>query len=320
MAFDVKQVYGYGNGALGDVTNPTGQLNSYANVTTYTATTITIGAAANGVYEKFAAGAEIMLHVSATNGTSKEFTYLGKYMVCRILSLAGAVLTIDKDFTQVVPATEYAKYQIQAITIAQFKSLTLSSGAVAPPVYNITTKYGGICLFKCSDTFALNGGSINLIDKGIPVVNAAAYRPLTTQEQKGNADTDQYSGWENHITAREFLLNSGDGAVGFWTKRYSGSGTTSRIGGTAAGTQFLRGTTGGSSILWIADTIDGFNPSVISKVKGSGAGLGRCYIASKTKLRNDEGLYAYDTISDPLRLMRTLNIKNFGDGSLGDVS
>lgn len=319
MAYDTKQIGGYGSGALGDIENPTGQINSYANVTAYTATTVTIGAASNGVYEKFVAGSEIMLHVSATNGTSQEYTYLGKYMVCKIVSVSGSVLTIDQDFSQIMPTTEFVKYQVQAITICQFKKLTLSSGSMAPPIYNISNKYGGISLFKCSDVFEQTGGSINLVDKGIPVANTA-YRPLTLQEQQGNADTDKYSGWENHVTAREFLLSCGDGAVGFWAKRYSGSGTTSRIGGTTAGAQFTRGNTGGSTIMWVAETIEGFSPTIISKTKGSGRGLGRCYIASKTKLRNDEGLYAYDSISDPLRLMRDLNIKNFGNGSLGNIS
>ncbi len=62
---------------------------------------------------------------------------------------------------------------------------------------------------------------------------------------------------------------------------------------------------------------------MIAKYRNSsltaGQGFCRCYIASETKLRNDEGLYAYDCISTPSRIKR-MNIKNFGNGSFGDVA
>lgn len=320
MAFKLTDVNGYGTGALGDITNPTGQINSYANVTAYTASTITIGTPNAGAYETFAVGKEIMLHISATSNTSTDVTYLGNYLVCKITAANGSVLTIDKDFTTIMPAAQLVNYIVQAITIAQSKTLTLSSGSVTPPAYSTTNKYGGILLAKCSDTVTFSGGSINLVDKGIPVASTA-YRPKTAQELQGTADTDKYAGWENHIAARQFLLNCGDGAAMICAKHYVQTGTASRIGGTAAGVQFTRGTTvGGSTIALVCGDMSGFDPSIISKTKGTGQGLGRCYIASNTKLRNDEGLYAYDVISDPLRLMKTLNIKNYGDGSLGDVT
>ena len=331
MAFDSKKYGGYGTGALGDVANPTGQINSYANVTAYTATTITIGAAANGVYEKFEVGKEILVHVSATNGTSTDTTYLGKYMTCKITAVAGSVLTVDGDFTAIMPIAEFAKYQVQAVTIANFGSLTLSTGTVTPAGYDVTKKYGGIVAIKCSDTLTMSGGSISLTDKGIPVANAA-YRPKTTQETNGTLDADKYAGWENHITARQMLLNAGDGVAFIMVKNFVQSGTASRIGGTVAGTQYCRGAAdsagltagttniGGSTILLAADNISNFNPVVISKVRATaGQGLGRCYIASDTKLRADEGLYAYDVISNNMRAMKNLNIKDYGTGRHGGV-
>ena len=316
MAFKLSDVGGYGTGALGDVTNPSGQINSYANVTAYTASTITIGTPSVGIYETFAVEKEIGIHVSAGNGTSTDTTYLGAKLHCKITAVNGSVLTIDKDFTAVLPTAAFANYQVQAVTVAQFNKLTLSSGSITPPAYSTTNKYGGILLAKCADTVTFRGGSINLVDKGIPVASTA-YRPKTAQELQGTADTDQYSGWENHITSRKFLLNCGDGAAQIIAKHYVQSGTTSRIGGTTAGVQFARGTVGGSTIAIIAGDMIGFDPSIISKTKGSGQGLGRCYIASSTKLRNDEGLYAYDCISYPSRLGGNINIKGYGDGSLG---
>lgn len=60
MACDLKILNGYGDGSLGDVTNPAGQINSYANVMAYTANSITIGTPSNGIYETFAVGKEIV--------------------------------------------------------------------------------------------------------------------------------------------------------------------------------------------------------------------------------------------------------------------
>lgn len=319
MAFNIKKYGSYGTGALGDATNPTAQINSYANVTAYTSTTITIGGPANGSYGTFIAGQEILVHVSATNGTSTDTTYLGDYMTCNITAVAGSVLTVDGDFTAIMPVTNFANYQVQVITIAQFHNLTMTSGNLIPLAYNISTKYGGILAIKCSGTLTMAGGNINLVDRGIPVANIA-YRPNTNQENQGTADTNLYSGWENHITARQFFLNSGDGAAFVFAKNFTQTGTASRIGGTQPGVQFTRGNrVGGSTILLVADTISGFDPSIISTVKNSGRGLGRCYIASNTKLRNDEGLYAYDVISDERRAAKVFNLKNFGTGILGDV-
>ena len=339
MAFDVERYGGYGTGALGSVTDPAGQINSYANVTAYTTSSVTIGTPSNGIYEKFDNGVEIMLHISASNGTATDTSYLGRYMTCKIInkkaSAAGFVLGVDKDFTQIIPLTEAPKYSIQAITIANFNYLTLTAaGHPAPPAYSITSKFGGIIVIKCKNTFTLNGGRIALENAGIP---NDAWRPIMSQEQYGQRDYDKYAGWENGLTADCFVLNRGDGAAMIFANDFVNSSSASRIGGTAAGRQFVRngittsnfnGNTGAdansvlgaSTILCAFGTIKGFDSAIISKNRGNGKGLGRCYIASNTKLVNDEGLYAYDTIFDPSRAMDTLNIRDYGDASLGKVN
>lgn len=336
MAYDLNTVNGYGTGALGDVTNPTGQICSYANITAYTTSTITIGSPSNGVYEKFAVGSEIMIHVSATDGTSQEYIHLGKYMVCKITAISGNILTIDKDFTKILPAIQLNKYKMQAITIPQFANLTISTGKeISPITYNVASGYGGLLLFKCSDTCLMQGSSrINLVDKGIPV-NNGAYRPLTAQELCGIEYTAndishgfKYLGWENHVTVRQLLLNCGDGIVALWAKKFICTNTESRIGGTTAGVQYTCANHGGSTIMIVAGNADGINPNLISKKSkstsftgndGTGRGIGRCYIASDTKLPLDEGLYAYDCLSNPNRIMQQLKVKSFGDGSTGDI-
>ena len=80
---------------------------------------------------------------------------------------------------------------------------------------------------------------------------------------------------------------------------------------------------GGSTIFIAAETIENFGHKMLAKYRNSsstqGQGICRCYIASDTKLRNDEGLYAYDCMSKPGRISQ-MNIRNFGNGSFGDGS
>ena len=334
MAFDLVKTRSYGTGALGDVTDPTGILNSYAPVTSYTATTVTIntGAQSIGAYEQFEAGNEIMLHVAS----GSQPAYLGKYLFVKIVSVADNVLTVDGDFTAVLPLSEATKYHVQAITTANFKNLYLNNVAVGPLQYNASSHIGGLVVIKATESVTFGGGHITLTDRGIPV-NQTALRPLTAQENTGTSDYSIYAGWENHMTERQLILNCGDGAVFISTAKLA-CNANSRIGNTASyGAQFCRGyadsvgskpgsttNVGGSTILIAAETISNFDVRMISKYRAStasaGRGLGRAYIASNTKLRNDEGLYAYDVISTPLRLMEDCNIKSFGTGNLGDIN
>ena len=327
MAYVMNDVGGWGTGALGDVSNPSGQINSYANVTAISGATVTIGTPSAGAYETFAVGKEIMLHVSAVlSGT--DAAKLGKYMVATVTAVNGSVLTLSKDVpTNLVASADLTTLVVQAITIAQFNSLTLSSGQISPLAYSVTNKYGGILLFKCKTGWNMSGsGAIYLVDKGIPTANASL-RPLTTQETEMTS-TGKTTGWENHITARQLLLNAGDGVVGYWVKSLNVTGTANRIGSTAAGAQYYpysigdnspAEVLGGSTILAVAETITGWTPTIISKGKGTGSGYGRCYIATETLLPNDEGLYAQDCISNPARLT-AIGIKDFGDGALGSVT
>ena len=321
MAFKLTDVNGYGTGALGDVTNPAGQINSYANVTAMTANSITIGTPANGAYETFTVGKEILLHVAAkVSGT--DTTYLGKYIVATITAVAGSVLTISRNpLTDLMPSASLTTDVVQAITIAQFNTLTLSTGSVAPLAYVVANKYGGVLAIKCKTSLVLSGGSINLLDKGIPIASTAL-RPLLEQETNAGK-----TGWENHVTARQLLMNCGDGVAFIITNVTTVSGTASRIGAAAAGVNYFpygvnKNTNaevkGGSTILLVSATITGFVPDIISKGKTTGTGLGRCYIATETALKTDEGLYAQDCISNKSRL-KTLGIKDFGNGVLGNV-
>ncbi|MBR1805799.1 MAG: hypothetical protein IJ774_05345, partial [Selenomonadaceae bacterium] len=81
MAFVVKD---YGSGALGDVTEISSTVNSYARVTAINATSVTIDTATQVTgTATFTAGAKILLHVSATTSSSYK-TYLGNWLLANV--------------------------------------------------------------------------------------------------------------------------------------------------------------------------------------------------------------------------------------------
>ena len=334
MALQLKD---YGNGSLGDVTSVTTTINSYARVTAVSANTVTINADTQIEGDaKFEVGAKVLLHVSASSG---QKTYLGKYLLANVTGVNNNVLTLDENATtKLLPAANVGQYYIQAIAVAQYQNLKLSTGTtITPPVYSATSYHGGIVAIMCSEKLTFEGGHIALTDRGIPVASKNL-RPILNQESQGTLDTGNYSGWENDCS-RFFPLNAGDGAA-FIVAKEMACHTNSRIGNVSSyGVQFYRGSNvsvtynesapsnvtnvGGASIFIAAQTITGFTPRMISKYRSSsataGQGICRCYIASETKLRNDEGLYAYDIISKPARI-KNMNIKNYGNGSFGDMN
>ena len=335
MAFKISD---YGSGALGTVTTVSGTLNSSARVTAVTATSITINTSTQTTgTATFTVGAKVMIHVSATTSSSYK-TYLGRYMLANIVSVNNGVLVLDANPTTCIPTANLSQYYVQAIAVAEFANLTLSSGTTVSPVaYSVTNYHGGIVAIMCSGTLTFSGGHISLTDRGIPVANKTLRPTLTNYDVE--ADTTDYAGYENSGTQTYFLLNAGDGACFIAAKKMVCS-TSSRIGNVSTrGYQFYRGNStsvtynetapsgvtnvGGSTILIAAETITSFTPYMISKYRAkastAGQGICRCYIASETKLRNDEGLYAYDVISTPGRI-KDMNIKNFGNGSFGDIT
>lgn len=339
--FDLSTIGSYGTGKLGDVEiseGATQEINSYARVTDIGESTITIdtSSAQTGIYEKFQAGTEILIHVSAS---PSETDYLGKYLVTKILLANGGLLMLDKNFGDIFPADKLENYYIQAVTIANFDCLTLKEGGVIQPrAYSSTDKFGGIVALKCFNDLIFSGGHIDLADAGIYTARKNYYRPLLTEETaaNGEVDTAKFSGRENGRVAERFLLNSGDGAA-FIVARNMFCNSNSRIGNTEThGAKFCRGAKdsvgvrpsnitniGGSTIFIAAGTIKNFSPKMIAKYRNSnaltGAGLCGCYIASGTVLPNDEGLYSYDNISDKDFLSRATGIRNFGNGSFGTL-
>ena len=343
MSLDLSAIGGYGTAKLEDVEISEGTLetlNSYALIRQIDELddykiVIDTESAILGTYETFTAGTEILVHVSSS---TRETQYLGRYLVAKILLVGNGILTLDKKITDIMPRDQFSFYSMQVVTFANFDCLTLKKGgAIMPPIYDPYKFCGGIVAIKCWDSLKFEGGHINLIDCGIPANRKYLLRPLTEQETAANGEGDfaKFSGQENFITAGRFLLNAGDGAAFIVAQNVYGN-ADSRIGNVNThGAHFCRGAEnsvgvkpsnitnkGGSTIFIAANNFYNFSPKMIAKYRDAklfeGAGLCRCYIATNTKLRNDEGLYSYDVLDNPQRLNK-INLNDFGDGTFGSV-
>ena len=329
MAFDKELVKGFGRGTDGSIVYASGQINSYAKVTAVSGNTFTIGTASNGVLGTFVVGRDVLLSVCGANTLGAGLS-LGNWVYGRITAVNGSVITLDTAVENVLlPAASLASsyYCVQAIVVAEFADLTLNSGvSLSPPVYSVANGYGGILAFKCSGTLTLAGGAISLTTKGIPVANKALREAFSNEASGvGLADTDLQAGMENFQKRTKLTLNSPDGTAFIVAKTTVISSTASRIGNTAAGVHYNRGGAtklGAPTVFWVSGTITGFSVSILSNIysASNGAGLGGMYIASDTKLPQDDGVYTADVISDKTRLLKSTNIKDFGDGSVGALS
>lgn len=347
MAFNLSEIGGYGAGDSTYSSKNATKFNLYAQITSIEENAITISTekTISGSYGAFDENIEIMVHVCAVK-SGTDTTMLGRYFVATVTNSATnakdktQTLTLSKSPTEILGADILSSYYLQAITIPSFSSIDMNSEDVIQPAAFDAAKYcGGVLAFKVTGDFKINGGKIKLTDLGIPTAQKTL-RPTLKQEESGTGlqDVNLYAGWENWMTRDRLLLNVGDGAAFIVAKTIQGH-EDSRIGNVESyGVQYCRGASdsvggkpsnttniGGSTILIACDDFLQFSPKIISKYRAAnsaaGQGLARCYIASKsTTLRIDEGLYSFDIIEDSSRLVQNLNIRNFGSGSLGDVT
>lgn len=313
MAYDIIAARGYGSAEAGDATNPA-TVNHFASVTATGSNSVTLDDATN-----FTQGSEVLLHIAGAKTSSALAQNLGAYKFAKIMQVSGNVLTLSA--TPLDLST--SDYYYQAATVPHYKTLTISE-TISPPAFN---GVGGLLVFKAQRLIL--SGSINLVDKGL---TNADERPLTTQEDGGTLDTQQLSAYENEAAATNLTLQQGDGACLIIAKRIDFK-STARIGNPnfkgiarcrGADDSYNRNSSlsnvGGSSIAIIAETINDFDPAIISKYRaGSGKGLCRAYIATESRLPFDEGLYSYDIIKTPERLYNSTFIEDCGSGSHGDA-
>ena len=323
--------------------------NSYAPVTAISSTSITIdtdNAIVSNTNGKFELGSEVLFHVSAARNVNGNYAtkYLGKWCWATITAKSGNLLTLNKDVTNILPAEEFSKYYVQAIAVFKIKSrLNINEEVtISPPAYSITKNCGGIIVIKNNGQFSLNKLNIDLTGKGIPTASKAL-RPWLQQELQGMKDTDPYAGWENGATTDRFMLNAGDGACFIVAKNIFIDGSVTRIGNVdSKGVLNCRGASdsankpsgvtnvGGSTILLVSTygrTIGNYGrEKSFSKYRSTsleeGQGLGRaCFVSpAATGAIDDQGCVAIDALDAPNALTANFNIRDFGDGSLQNVT
>ena len=323
--------------------------NSYAPVTAISSTSITIdtdNAIVSNTNCKFAVYSEVLFHVSASRNVNGNYAteYLGKWCWATITAKSGNLLTLNKDVTKILPAEEFSKYYVQAIAVFKIKSrLNINEEVtISPPAYSITKNCGGIIVIKNNGQFSLNKLNIDLTGKGIPAASKAL-RPWLQQELQGMKDTDPYAGWENGATTDRFMLNAGDGACFIVAKNIFIDGSATRIGNVnSKGVLNCRGAVdsankpsdvtnvGGSTILLVSTygrTIGNYGrEKSFSKYRSTsleeGQGLGRaCFVSHATAgAIDDQGCVAIDALDAPNALTANFNIRDFGNGSLQNVT
>lgn len=332
VAFDISYHGNYGNGSKGNLTAGSAQtINAYAQVTAIGDTVIEVGNISDST--AFKVGNEFLLHVAAYSGTENYCSVRGKWTVVKIKSVNGTILGVNKHLNNFLGSYPISDCYVQLVSLPDYKTVTINRNkSITCPAFSTSNKYGGVVAFKCSDELILNGGHIDVASKGLPD-NTLWAKGAIKNETHGRLMRKSV-GHENSRTMQHLPLNYPGGAIFIITKKLT-CNSNSRIGnpnveGEARNT--YRSNTavneaywGGSSIFIAAETISEFNPKIIAKYPtpaedDNRRGKPRCLIATETEIPCDEGLYAHERISDPTRMSRTFNIKDFGDGSDGTKS
>lgn len=341
MSIVLDNSYGTGEGTDGALTlqHQTMIVNNYAQVTAYSGMVATLGNISTGGVVGFdTVGAHVLIHISGYRGSDEIFNGRGNWKTAKIVSYNASTkqLTLSRSLKPFLNSFNFSDLAVQIITIPCFSTVTLNIGGVITcPQFNPSLGYGGIVAFKCSKELKFNKGHVILAKKGMLDDSLWAHGAIK-KEQVDFGSTGQVlresAGWENYRTRQHLTINYPDGACWIIAEKMT-CHSSSRIGNNdGEGVARSRGGTttlwGGSSIFLVAKTIENWMPSIIAKYCSSpslgtstsmvGKGISRCYIASETSLPMDEALYAYDKISDPERLARLCNIRDFGNGGRGN--
>ena len=132
----------FGDGRLGDATNPTGQINTYARLTNLSVDrkTLTLSYINEGVYDRIEDGALVLIHVLGCVSSANVSEY-GRYCVRKIASTNG---TTSISFDEPLPFSPdvFQKYICQAVVVSQFNNLTLSNTVLNVTPYHALSQTG----------------------------------------------------------------------------------------------------------------------------------------------------------------------------------
>ena len=184
----------FGDGRYKSVTNPTGQICSYAAVHRIDADlqTIETNVVRNGVYAPLEEGALVQFHVSGCKGT--QVLEYGKYVVRKIIHRttngSNTIFTLDEPLP--VHPTITNDYWCQLIGVAQFESLTLRDHTINTPVWQ--NNCGAILAIACNNMLNMFNSKILTVSgafnqylraSGIDQTNAAAAARMMLGQRNG---------------------------------------------------------------------------------------------------------------------------------------
>lgn len=155
---NIATVGGFGRGAYGDASIATAgnvQINSYAEVTAFSGTTLAVGSVSPGLYGEFSGGDEVMIHLSAKKGAAEGD--LGFYAVRRISSIHGNTISLDRGIDEEFSAAVAVRdYRVQLVKIPNYKTLTVGADAVLVPLLWDGVK-GGLVALKTTGDCTIQG-------------------------------------------------------------------------------------------------------------------------------------------------------------------
>ena len=228
--------------------------------------TSTLNVTGNFIWERH--GNDIIVGVSESGTpimytgdfSPNDFPRDSDFKLAKVLTYNGGKCSLDTTFDATPD-----DYYLQLITIPQYKNFTLSTSYAATPKFE--NGRGGICALAVSGTCNLNGGKLNVENKG--------HGLNTGNELDGNAFM------RNHLP-----LGNGHGSIFLLAKNLKMNSST-RIGASYSGAPISnysnyggkRGSrdfgSQGAHVLIVADKIEGLNDAAIS-TGGDGAGAGYC--------------------------------------------
>jgi len=291
-----------GTGNLGNVilSYPT-QINSYANITSISSDgrTLLTGQKSIGIYGGFVQGQQILFHV--TGCLTSETTSLGIYGFSTISSSSSGGFSVNSS----LPIIDLTKYVCQAVIIPQFNNLTITCKINALS-YDISKKCGGILLAKVKGIMNITSGMFLSEGNGLPygsslkpsgVINTNSGTSTKLIMSTGNgivvpicnilnlsATSRIGASWDGSIGAGVGGISYYSGVAGSSANGSSGgaggAGNSGNNPGGAGGIAGYSGSKaqyaygglpgpGGSTILLISNTINGYTASTISSGGGS---------------------------------------------------
>ena len=202
----IEQYGGFGTGTSDVKINADAVINSYALIEKAAGKNLTLTGKTQSSYSEFTSGTEILIHVSGKKESDENS--LGLYAFRRITGISGNVITLDREITDEFDLISCVnKYYVQAISVPNFKSLTLNAGIKITPL-KWGSGRGGIIVFRTSENCSVEG---SILTSGYGV-----YR--SDKIQMTHADLSE-----------RLILSQGGGIMIFCGGLFT-SGNTSRLG------------------------------------------------------------------------------------------